>query len=331
MPALSLHNLPLVVLALTFGFLNGKNDSANIVAPLIATRAVGYRKALGLAAVAEGAGPFLFGIAVARTIGSGVVSPAAITPPVIYAALLSAILWSTVTLLLGIPSSASHALVGGLIGAAGIGYGMHTIILRGVLKVVLALFLSPLLGMIVGYCAVRLMYLLASHASPRVNRWFKRGQLIAAIALGLAHGSNDGQKTMGLITLGLLATGDLDRFEVPFWVIAASAAAMAGGTLFGGRRTIRTVGHKFFRIRPVHGFGAQAASSAVILCAALFGGPVSTSHVVSSSLVGAGSADRMRMVRWGVAERIALSWFVTIPSAASLAMVVYIVLRPIVH
>lgn len=331
MPTLSLHDLPFVALALAFGFLNGKNDSANIVAPLIATRAVGYRHALWLAALAEGTGPFLFGIAVARTIGSGVVAPTAITPPVIFAALLSAILWNTITLLLGIPSSASHALVGGLIGAAGIGYGMHTILLGGMLKVVAALFLSPLLGMVVGFCTVRLMYGLASGASPRVNRWFRRGQLIAAIALGLAHGSNDSQKTMGLITLSLLATGSLDRFEVPFWVIAASAAAIAAGTLFGGQRTIRTVGGKFFRIRPVHGFGAQAASSAVILGAALLGGPVSTSHVVSSSIVGAGTADRMRMIRWGVAERIVFSWFITIPSAASVAMVLYIVLRPIVH
>jgi PiT family inorganic phosphate transporter len=200
-----------------------------------------------------------------------------------------------------------------------------------VLKVVLALFLSPMLGLIGGFLIIKLIYALASHATPHVNKWFQRGQLISALTLGMAHGSNDAQKTMGLITLGLAATGSLSTFYVPGWVIVVSAAAMASGTLFGGRHTIRTVGQKFYRIRPVHGFGAQTASSLIILAAGLLGGPVSTSHVVSSALVGGGSADRVQMVRWNVAERIVFSWFVTIPSAASAAVVMYAALGMLVR
>lgn len=310
-------------MALMYGFLNGKNDSANVVAPLISTRALGYQQAVLLATLAEGTGPFLLGVAVAKTIGSGLLAPEVITLPVVYAAALAAIVWNTVTLVLGIPSSASHALAGGLIGAAWIGYGPQAVLLPGLLKIVLALFLSPLLGLAAGYVIVRLLYVLAAGASPRINNTFRHGQLGMAVLLGVSHGSNGAQKTMGLITLGLVATGTLDHFYVPKWVVIASAAAMAGGILFGGKRTIRTVGRKYYHIRPVHGFGAQAASALVVLGAALFGGPVSTSHVVSSAIVGAGTAERMQMIRWQVAERIVLSWFVTIPSSAMVAVLLY--------
>jgi PiT family inorganic phosphate transporter len=331
MPSIPLQAVPLILLAVMLGFLNGKNDSANVVAPLISTHALGYRRALILAAIAEGTGPFLLGIAVAKTIGNGLIAPEAITLPVIYAAVLAAILWNTLTLRLGVPSSTSHAMAGGLIGAAWIAYGADAILLGGMIKIVLALFLSPVLGLFVGFSAIRLIYVLAHEASPRINHSFRRGQLVAAVALGLAHGSNDAQKTMGLITLGLVATGTLTHFYVPLWVIGVSAAAIASGTLFGGQRTIRTLGRKFYHIRPVHGFGAQTASAVVVLGAALLGGPVSTSHVVSSSLVGAGSAERVQMIRWTVAERIVFSWFVTIPSAASAAILLYVVLWPLVH
>jgi PiT family inorganic phosphate transporter len=331
MPSLSLQAVPLILIALLFGFLNGKNDAANSIAPLISTHALDYRRAFVLAAIAEGTGPFLFGVAVAKTIGNGVIAPEAITLPVIYAALLAAILWDTLTLRLGFPSSSSHALVGGLIGAAWIGYGLDAILAAGVIKVVLALFLSPLLGLIAGFATVKIIYALAYRASPRINQWFKRGQLLSAVMLALSHGSNDAQKTMGLITLGLAASGSLHEFYVPGWVVAVSAAAMASGTLFGGKHTIRTVGHKFYRIRPVHGFSAQTASSLIVLGAGLLGGPVSTSHVVSSAVVGAGSAQRVQMIRWNVAERIVFSWFVTIPSAAASAVVLYITFGLLAH
>ena len=331
MPSLPIEAVPLVMIALLFGFLNGKNDSANVVGPLISTHALGFRSALLVAALAEGTGPFLFGVAVAKTIGNGVVAPEAITLPVIYAALLAAVFWNMVTLVLGIPSSASHALVGGLIGAALIGYGTDAVLTSGVITVVLALILSPLIGLIAGFVVIRVIYFLARGASPRINNDFRHGQLAAAVLLGMGHGSNDSQKTMGLITLGLVATGSLDHFAVPLWVVAASAAAVAGGTLFGGRRTIRTVSYKFFRLRPVHGFAAQTASSLVVLCAGLLGGPVSTSHVLSSSIVGTGCADRVQMIRWQVAERIVFSWIVTIPSAASVAIVTYLGLATLLH
>jgi inorganic phosphate transporter, PiT family len=303
----------LVAIALAFDFFNGLHDSSNVVATVISTRALGPRRALLLAAIANGIGPLVFGVAVATTIGHEVVAEEAVTIPVVYAALLAAIVWNVLTLLLGIPSSTSHALIGGIAGAVWAGYGLDAIRPDGFIKVVVALFFSPIIGLLAGYALVKLIYFLARGASPRINRWFRRGQWITSATLALSHGSNDAQKTMGIITLGLVATGALESFAVPPWVIFSSAGAMALGTLFGGWRLIHTLGAKFYRVRPVHGFGAQTASSAVILGAALMGGPVSTTHVVSSAIVGAGSADRLRMVRWGVVDNIVQSWLLTIP------------------
>ncbi|HML24837.1 MAG TPA: inorganic phosphate transporter [Aggregatilinea sp.] len=325
----SIHAVLLVGIALVFGFTNGKNSSAGIVAPLIATRALGYRSALIMAAVAEGIGPFLFGIAVARTIGADLIAPGAITLPVVYAALLAATGWNSVSLALGIPSSTSHALAGGMIGATWIGYGSDAILSGGVIKIVLALLLSPILSMIAGNVMLHTVIFLAQGATPRVNRTFRRGQIFSAVALALTYGSNDGQKIMGMIALGLVAAGEMPSFSIPLWVVAISAASICLGTLAGGRRTIRTVGRKFFRLRPVHGFSAQAASATVILGAALLGGPVSTSHVVSSTIVGAGTADRMQMVRWAVVERILSSWLITFPASAVVGMVLDLILRAI--
>jgi PiT family inorganic phosphate transporter len=179
----------------------------------------------------------------------------------------------------------------------------------------------------VGYIFIKLVFFLARGASPGINRWFQRGQLVTAATLALAHGSNDGQKTMGIIALGLVATNTIDTFHVPLWVMAASAAAIAAGTLFGGWSLIRTLGGKFYRVRPVHGFVAQTSSTAVILGAALLGGPVSTTHVVSSAIVGAGSAERVQKVRWGVVSNIVMSWFLTIPAAAGLSALIYLIIR----
>jgi len=330
MPSLPLTMLPLIGLALLFGFLDGRSNAANVVAPLISTRALSYRRALWLATVAEGAGPFLLGVAVARTIGSDLLAPHAVTLPVVYAALLAAVLWNALMLSLGVPSSASHALAGGLVGAALMAYGTDGILLDGLLKVSAGLFLAPVIGLLAGYGAVRLIFVLAAGASPRINHWFRRGELVSAVALGVAHGSNGAQKVMGLITLGLVTTGALDHFYVPGWVVAISAAAVVLGTLLGGQRTIRTVGQRYYHIRPVHGFSAQAASAVVVLVSALVGSPVSTSHVVSSALLGAGSAQRVQMVRWQTAGNIVVSWLVTIPSAAGFAVLLYLVLRPLI-
>jgi PiT family inorganic phosphate transporter len=280
-----------------------------------------------MAAIAEGIGPLIFGVAVATTIGHDVVEAKAVTLPVVYASLLAAITWNLITLTVGIPSSTSHALIGGIMGAVWAGFGLDSILLSGLTKILLALFLSPILGMIAGFVIVKLSYFLAHGATPHINVWFKRGQLLTATTLALSHGANDAQKTMGIIALGLVATGSLDSFHIPLWVILSSAAAMGAGTLFGGWSLIRTLGGKFYRVRPVHGFGAQTASTLVILCAALLGGPVSTTHVVSSAIVGAGSADRIQKVRWGVVSNIVISWFLTIPAAMGFGALVYMIIH----
>jgi PiT family inorganic phosphate transporter len=326
MSSLSLDALVLVVIALAFGFFNGLHDSSNVVATVISTRALSPRRALWLAAIANGVGPLVFGVAVATTIGHEVVAEEAVTLPVVYASLLAAIGWNVITLMVGIPSSTSHALIGGIMGAVWAGYGLDAILVGGLEKILLALFLSPPIGMVAGYYLVRLSYVLARSATPRVNIWFKRGQILTATTLALSHGTNDAQKTMGIIALGLVATGSLETFSIPTWVILTSAVAMGAGTLFGGWSLIRTLGGKFYRVRPVHGFGAQTASTIVILGAALLGGPVSTTHVVSSAIVGAGSADRIQKVRWGVVNNIVISWFLTIPTAAGMGALFYVVI-----
>ncbi len=329
MSSFSPEAILLVLIALVFGFYNGLHDSSNVVATVISTRAMRPRLALWMAAIANGVGPLLFGVAVAETIGHEVVAERAVTLPVVYAALLAAILWNVITLKLGIPSSTSHALIGGMVGPVVAGYGTGAILTSGLLKVLLTLFLSPFLGMIAGYWIIKLCFFLARGASPRVNVWFQRGQIVTAATLALSHGTNDAQKTMGIIALGLMATGHMATFSIPLWVILASAAAMGAGTLFGGWSLIRTLGAGFYRLRPVHGFSAQMASSAVILGAALMGGPVSTTHVVSSAIVGAGSAERVQKVRWGVVNQIVVSWFLTIPAAAALGALLYAIIRPI--
>jgi PiT family inorganic phosphate transporter len=315
--------IALIIIALIFDFLNGFHDSSNIVATMISSRAFRPRVALGVTAVAEFSGPFIFGVAVAKTIGHDVVAPGTITIEVIFAALLSAILWNLFTWYFGIPSSSSHALIGGIIGAVGAGAGLKAIQVSGLEKVLIALFVSPIIGLMAGYLFTKLVFFLARGASPRINWFFKRSQMLTAVALALSHGTNDAQKTMGVIALGLVTTGYLSYFYVPTWVIALSAGAIALGTAIGGWRLIRTLGGKFYKIRPVHGFSAQVTSSAVILGASLVGGPVSTTQVVSSAIMGVGSAERLSKVRWGVAGNIVVAWVVTIPVTALVAAGLY--------
>lgn len=216
----------LIGLALVFDFLNGFHDSSNLVATIISSRAMSPRMALTLTAIAEFVGPFIFGVAVASTIGEGIVPPHSVTLPVLLAALTSAILWNLITWFLGIPSSSSHAMIGGLIGAVAAGVGFQNIQLAGLTKIFLALFLSPVLGLLAGYLLTRLVYFLARRASPKINVFFKRAQIVTAVGLALSHGANDAQKTMGIITLGLVTAGSLAEFKVPIWVVAISAGAM---------------------------------------------------------------------------------------------------------
>jgi PiT family inorganic phosphate transporter len=316
----------IIAIALIFDFLNGFHDASNIVATMIASRAMSPRSALLVSAAAHFAGPFLFGIAVATTIGSEVVDPQAITSLVIIAALTSAILWNLFTWYFGWPSSTSHALIGGLVGAVVVAVGVSAIYLDGLVKVLIALFLSPVLGLVVGYLMLKLIYFLARGASPRVNSLFKRSQFGTSLALALSHGTNDAQKTMGIIAMAMVTTGYVSEFQVPWWVVALSATAISVGTALGGWRLIETLGAKFFKIRPVHAFSSQLTSSTIILGAALLGGPVSTTQVVSSSIMGTGSADRVSKVRWTVGRDIAVAWLLTIPVSALLAAVLYLAL-----
>ncbi|MBM3144395.1 MAG: inorganic phosphate transporter [Chloroflexi bacterium] len=315
--------LTLIGLALIFDFLNGLHDSSNIVATMISSRAFRPQTALGVTAIAHFLGPFLFGVAVAKTIGDEVVQAHTITIGVLFAALIGAIIWNLVTWFFGIPSSSSHALIGGVIGAVSIGAGFDVIELEGLEKVLIALFISPLIGFVLGFLVTRIIFFLARAATPRINTFFRRSQIITALALAFSHGTNDAQKTMGVITLGLVISGVIPGFKVPIWVIALSAGAIALGTAFGGWRLIKTLGGKFYKIRPLHGFASQLTSAMVILGASLIGGPVSTTQVVSSAIIGVGSSERISKVRWGVAEEIITAWIITIPSTGLMSGGIY--------
>jgi PiT family inorganic phosphate transporter len=315
-----------IAIALLFDFLNGFHDSANVVATTIASGAMSPRVALSVSAITNFIGPFLFGVAVATTIGTEVVTEEAVTVPTALAALLSAIVWNIITWWFGIPSSSSHALIGGFVGAAIIGFGFDAIQVDGLTKVLLALLVSPILGFVFGYIILAIILLIGRGFTPRVNELFRKGQWITTITLGLSHGTNDAQKTMGILTFGLVAFGVLPEFVVPTWVIAASASAIALGTAFGGWRLIRTMGAGFYRIRAVHAFSSQVAGTIVILGAALIGGPVSTTQVISSTIVGAGAAERVNMVRWGLAGQIAMAWLVTIPATVVLGGIFFMFL-----
>lgn len=313
---MTIHLLLIVILCVIYGYLNGLHGSASVVATVISSRALGPRAALLLAALGIGAGPFLLGAAVANTLGAELLSPQVITVQVIIAALVGAIAWSSLTLRMNIPCSISHALIGGLLGAGLASAGPAGVQFAGLSKVLLALFLSPVLGLLSAYALGRLTYRLSAGASPAINGWFRRAQIGLSLLVAVAFGANDGQKIIAIVTLGLVATGLLDSFSVPVWVVALSALTISLGTLVGGWGLIQTLGRRFYPIRPVHGFSAQMASGLVILGAGLFGGPVSGSQVVTSSILGSGSADRIRKVRWGVAQQILMGWLLTIPLSA---------------
>ncbi len=317
----------LFALAILYNFLNGFHDAANVVATIIASRAMSSRAALLLAAVANFIGPLMFGVAVATTIGKDLVDPDSITITALIAALVSANAWNIITWWFGIPSSSSHALAGGLVGAALIYGGVAIIKMDGLMKIALALFISPILGFMIGWLILKLTYWLARGATPRINKTFNRAQLVTATALALSHGTNDAQKAMGIIVMGLVTLGFQDHFYVPQWVIVASAIPIGLGTASGGWRIIHTLGGKFYRIRPIHSFTSQLASSLVILGASVLGGPVSTTHVVSSTIVGVGAAERKSQVRWLNLTDIAVAWVITVPITAALAAALYPILR----
>jgi len=320
---MSLLIIIVIVLALIFDFLNGIHDSSNVVATMISSRAISPRFALTMTAVANFFGPFIFGVAVANTIGHEIVVAETISTQVLIAALASAILWNILTWYLGFPSSSSHALIGGFIGAVVMGASWQAIQMHGMEKILIALFASPMIGYLFGYLVLRLILILSWNVTPRINGLFKRSQVLTALALALSHGTNDAQKTMGIITLALVTGGYLKVFAIPFWVIVVCAGMIALGTAVGGWKLIRTLGGKFYKIRPVDGFASQLASAVVIIGASIVGGPVSTTQVVSSAIMGVGAADRLNKVRWGVAQEIATAWLLTIPATALVAAGIY--------
>jgi PiT family inorganic phosphate transporter len=313
----------IIVLSLGFDLLNGIHDSSNIVATMISSRAIPPKAALAMTAVSEFSGPFIFGVAVAKTIGDEIVVPGTINIEVLIAALISAISWNLLTWWLGFPSSSSHALIGGLAGAVLAGAGFQAIKLAGFEKIIIVLFTSPLIGFTVGYSITQIVFRLSWKASPKINTLFKRFQIVSSISLALSHGANDAQKSMGIITLALVTTGVIDTFKVPLWVIVACSSMIALGTSLGGWKLIRTLGSKFYKIKPVDAFCSQLSSAAVILGASLIGGPVSTTQVVSTAIMGVGAAERVNKVRWGVAGEIATAWFLTIPATGLVAAGVY--------
>jgi len=317
----------LLVLALLFDFLNGVHDSSNIVATVIFSRSLRPVLALLLSAAAHFVGPFIFGVAVATTVGKGLLDQQVLQINVIIAALISAILWNLITWYLGIPSSSSHALLGGLLGSAVLSSGLQVVQVNGLIKIVLALLLSPPLGLIAGFIIMRITLWAVRNATPRINQFFRRMQIFTLIGLALSHGTNDAQKTMGIITLGLVLAGRLDSFSVPPWVVAVSAGAIALGTSLSGWRLIRTLGGKMFRVRPIHGITSQVAGSLVIMSAALLGGPVSTTQVMSSAITGVGAGERISKVRWNILGEMVAAWLFTIPATTGLSAVVFLLLN----
>ena len=312
--------LVLLVVAFAFDFLNGVHDSADAVATIIASRAMSARGALTLAALASLAGPFLLGVAVAETVGSGLVYPQSITIAVVLAALLAAGTCNAVTWYFGIPVSSSHALLGGLVGAAAAGSGLAAVQAQGLWKVAVALLASPALGFAAALAIMHMVRWLLRNATPKAHIALSRAQVLTAATLAMSHGANDAQKTVGMISLGLVTLGLTPAFVVPWWAIVLSASAIALGTAVGGWRIIRTLGLRFYRIRPIHSFTAQSASAVVILAMSLAGGPVSTTQVTSLAIVGAGAAERKSQVRWSALGEIAVAWILTLPAAVLLAI-----------
>jgi PiT family inorganic phosphate transporter len=327
LPHIDLVLLLTLAIALVFNYLNGYIASSSLVATLIASRALGQRQALLLASVGEFAGPLIFGSAVAATIGRDFVDSSALPISAVLAMLIGAVSWLLITYRLGLPVSPSHALVGGIVGAAIAANGPGTIYMSGLIKIVASLIVAPIISMISGWTFMELILILAKGTTPGVNTYFKRAQLITSALLAVSQGSNDAQKTIGVITMALVISGEQAAFVVPFWVILVSALVIALGVLSGGTRTIHTIASKFYRIRPVHGFATQTISATVVLIAGFLGAPVSTGQVVSSSLVGVGSAERLSKVRWDMAANLVVAWLLTIPAAAIFSAGVYLLMR----
>jgi PiT family inorganic phosphate transporter len=321
--------LGVMALALAFDYVNGFHDTANAIATSVSTRALKPQWAIVMSAAANFLGA-LTGTAVATTIGAGLISHQAEGQAVIAAALVGAIAWNLFTWRLGIPSSSSHALIGGLLGAAAVAAGLGSWNVGGIVgKVLLPLVGSPVAGFALALLLMVVIFNVFRRAHPRtMNDSFRRLQVLSAAFMAFSHGSNDAQKTMGVMTLALLTAGLIPEFKVPLPVILAAATAMSLGTAAGGWRIIRTMGTRVVKLDPVHGFAAETTAASVIIIASHFGMPVSTTHVISGAIMGAGSSDRFNAVHWAVARNIGVAWVLTLPAAAGAAAIAYLVLRP---
>jgi PiT family inorganic phosphate transporter len=309
----------LIVLALIFAFINGFRDSSSIMAGVISSHALPARLALNLCGIAEFIAPFLFGVAVAKTITTGLIDPQVVSLSAITVAIMAALIWTLFAWMMGIPSSSTHALVGGILGAVLLVNGPEAIIFSGLYKVIIPLFLAPILGLGAGYVVMNVIFISTMNATPRVNNLFKHLQILTMITLALSHSANDAQKSIGIITFGLLLSGKITSFEVPFLVIVLCAFAIGLGASRGDWRLMRTLGRKIYVIRPINSLASQVASTSVILASAFLGAPVSTSQVISMALVGAGSAERVNKVRWQIGGEMLVTWLLTIPVTMLLA------------
>jgi len=309
----------IIILALIFDLANGWHDCANAIATVVSTKVLSPLSAVILAAIMNIVGAF-FTTAVAKTVGSGIVDPLAVTDLVIISALLSAITWNLITILLGLPVSSSHALFGGIAGAAMAHGGVSILNAGGIFKILMSLLVSPVLGIIIGYLFMKLLLSLFGRLSPgTVIKSFGRLQIFSSAFFAFGHGSNDAQKAMGIITMALVSGGVLSAVEVPRWVILMCALAMGLGTLFGGWKIVKTLGTKMLKLETIHGFAADMSSTAIIVTASHFGLPVSTTHVVSSSILGVGATKRLSAVRWGIAGKIVTAWVLTLPVCIGMA------------
>lgn len=316
--------ITVVVLALAFDYINGFHDTANAIATSVSTRAIPPKVAIMMAACLNFLGA-MYSTGVAKTIGGDIVKSAAhVDERIIIAALIGAIIWNLLTWWFGIPSSSSHALVGGIIGAVLVSTGADGLNFFGISKIILALVFSPVIAIVSGCAIMTALYLLFGKFSPStINSKFKKMQILSAAMMSFSHGSNDAQKAMGIITLALVSGGYVDSLEVPTWVKLAAATAMGLGTAAGGWKIIKTMGGKIFKLEPISGFAADLNSSIVVFGATLMHLPVSTTHVVSGSIMGVGTAKRISAVRWGVAQQMLVAWILTIPATAAMSAIIY--------
>jgi PiT family inorganic phosphate transporter len=314
----------LVALALAFDFMNGFHDAANSIATIVSTGVLRPYQAVLWAAFFNFVAIFIFHLKVAATVGKGIVDPTAIDHYVIFGALSGAIAWNLITWYYGIPSSSSHALIGGMIGATLARAGTEPLLAPGIVKTAAFIFASPLLGMTLGAMLMIAVSWACLRAPPRrVDGWFRRLQLVSSALYSIGHGSNDAQKTMGIIWLLLITAGVTSGEHLPLWVIVSCYIAIALGTLFGGWRIVKTMGQKITKLRPVGGFAAETGGAMTLFLASTFGIPVSTTHTITGAIVGVGAAQRTRAVRWGLAGNIVIAWIITMPAAAAMAAMAY--------